>query len=40
MNVGPFDSEEQALKSINDFIENFINKTEETLLEKISSSYS
>ena len=39
MNIGPFDSEEQALKSVNDYIENFIGKTEDTVIEKLSSSY-
>ena len=40
MNIGPFDKEDQALKSINDYIENFIGKTENNVLEKISASYS
>ena len=39
MNIGPFDSEEQALQSINDYIENFIGKTEDAVIEKLSSSY-
>jgi Domain of unknown function (DUF6316) len=39
MNIGPFDNEEQALESVNDFIENFIAKTEDSVLEKISSSF-
>lgn len=39
MNIGPFDTEDQALKSINDYIENFIGKTDESVVKKISSSY-
>ena len=40
MNIGPFDNEDQALKSINDYIENFIGKTDESVVKKISNSYS
>ena len=40
MNIGPFDTEDQALKSINDYIENFIGKEDESVIEKISSTYS
>ena len=39
MIMGPFDTEDKALESINDFIENFIGKTDESVVEKISSSY-
>ena len=40
MNVGPFDTEDLALTSINDYIENFIKKTEDNVIKKISASYS
>ena len=40
MDVGPFDKEEQALKSINDYIENFVGKVDDSVLERISSNYS
>jgi len=39
MEFGPFDSEEKALQNVDDFIENFIDKIEDTVLKKISECY-